>query len=96
MTSTSQSTPGTGRFALSRLLLIAASAAALTSLSGCYVVPVQPQQQMMVQGPVVAPAGVAYVAPTYPMPAIGFSWSFHPRYGWGWYNPHAGWHKGWR
>lgn len=45
---------------------------------------------------VVGPPGVIYVAPTYPAPDVGFVWSYHPRYGWGWRHPHHGWHRGWR
>lgn len=43
----------------------------------------------------VAPAGVAYVAPTYAIPGPGYNWAYHPRYGWGWYHPGWGWHRGW-
>lgn len=42
------------------------------------------------------PAGVAVIAPTYASPGPGWAWRYHARYGWGWYNPHVGWHRGWR
>ncbi|VWC14720.1 hypothetical protein BLA23254_05464 [Burkholderia lata] len=58
------------------------------SLSGCVVAPAEP--------PAVAPAGVVYVAPVGVMPAPGYSWRYHPHYGWGWWHPHYGWHRGWR
>jgi hypothetical protein len=62
------------------------------TLSGCVVVPAR----VAVAPPeVVAPAGVVYVAPTYAMPAPGFVWSYHARYGWGWRHPRQGWHRGW-
>lgn len=82
----------------------------LTSLSSialqaCVMVPPQ-SQPVMVQpapgvvmappGAVVVPQGVVYVAPTYPAPAVGFVWEFHPRLGWGWRHPQRGWHRGWR
>ncbi len=41
------------------------------------------------------PVGVSYVAPTYPIPAAGYVWAYHPRYGWGWNRPGWGWHRGW-
>ena len=42
-----------------------------------------------------APAGVTYVAPGYPLPAPGYVWAYHPRWGWGWDHPAWGWHRGW-
>ncbi len=42
------------------------------------------------------PAGVAYVAPTYAIPAPGYEWRYHAAYGWGWWHPRYGWHRGWR
>lgn len=60
------------------------------ALSGCVVAP----------GPVapafVAPAGVVYIAPTYPRPGPGYVWAYHAHYGWGWHHPQYGWHQGWR
>lgn len=43
-----------------------------------------------------APPGVAYVAPTYEIPGPGYRWAWHAHYGWGWYHPRYGWHRGWR
>jgi len=85
------------------------AALSVVTLQACVVAPPQPvmvhQQPVMVQSaPVVVqqpqgiflPPGVVYVAPTYPMPAVGFVWEFHQRYGWGWRHPQHGWHRGWR
>ncbi|MDI3381900.1 hypothetical protein ACFPPF_18780 [Xenophilus aerolatus] len=41
------------------------------------------------------PPGVVYVEPSYALPAPGYAWRYHPRYGWGWYHPRYGWHRGW-
>ena len=38
---------------------------------------------------VVAPPGVAYARPAYPLPGPGYAWAYHPRYGWGWRHPVA-------
>jgi hypothetical protein len=38
---------------------------------------------------------VVIVEPAYPMPAPGYVWLKHPRYGWGWHHPQYGWHKRW-
>nr|WP_107938087.1 hypothetical protein [Burkholderia sp. MSMB0856] len=57
------------------------------SLSGCVVATGEP--------PVVAPAGAVYVAPVGAMPGPGYSWRYHARYGWGWWHPRYGWHRGW-
>ena len=58
---------------------------------------VQPSPVVVAPPPgVVVPAGVVYVAPAYPAPAIGYVWSYNPRYGWGWFHPRYGWHRGWR
>jgi hypothetical protein len=46
--------------------------------------------------PYARPVGVAYVAPSYAIPGPGYSWRYHPHYGWGWWHPHYGWHRGWR
>ncbi len=43
-----------------------------------------------------APAGVAYVGPSYAIPGPGYVWRYHPHYGWGWWHPHYGWHRRWR
>lgn len=58
-----------------------------------------PPAPVMVAPPprgVLVPPGVVYIEPTYPRPAVGFLWRYHPRYGWGWYHPRRGWHQGWR
>ena len=57
---------------------------------------IQPTQTVVMPQGVVVPPGVVYVAPTYPAPAVGFVWSYHPRFGWGWHHPNRGWHRGWR
>ena len=72
-----------------RLPVLALPAAALAAvLSGCVVAPAQPVY--------AAPPGVAYVAPTYASPGVGFVWNYNPRYGYGWHHPRYGWHRGWR
>jgi hypothetical protein len=76
---------------IARPVAMALAAGSLAVLAGCVVAPVAP-----VPGPYAVPPGVAYVAPTYPMPAVGFVWEYHPRYGWGWHHPVYGWHRGWR
>lgn len=86
---------------------LAVSAAVLATLGGCVVQPARPiyaapPPVYSAPPPVYAepqyapPPGVVYVAPTYAMPAPGFVWQFHGRYGWGWRHPHRGWHRGWR
>jgi hypothetical protein len=62
------------------------------TIVGC-AVPVIPSAQVNMAS---APADVAYVAPTYLVSRPGWIWTFHHRYGWGWYHPRDGWHKGWR
>jgi len=32
-----------------------------------------------------------YVAPSYVLPAPGYGWLYHPKYGWGWHHPNRGW-----
>ena len=71
-----------------RLSLMAAAVSAVV-LTGCVVAPVP------VRTTYVAPAGVAYVAPTYALPAPGYVWEYHAHYGWGWHHPVYGWHRGW-
>ena len=61
---------------------------AATVLGGCVLAPVGPAYD--------APAGVAYVAPTYAIPAPGYVWGYHASFGWGWRHPRNGWHRGWR
>ena len=55
-----------------------------TGLVGCIVAPVAP------------PVPGVYVAPAYPIPAPGYVWIRHPRYGYGWHHRSHGWHRGWR
>ena len=69
--------------------LVSATVVAI-ALGGCVVAPA-PVQPMY-----VAPAGVAYVAPTYAIPGPGYVWAYHAHYGWGWHHPQYGWHRGWR
>lgn len=74
--------------------IVAAAGMTITiTLAGCVVTPAR----VAVAPPeVVVPAGVVYVAPSYPVPAPGYVWVHHPRHGWG-YRHHAhGWHRGWR
>jgi hypothetical protein len=61
------------------------------ALSACVVAPLPPPRP--IYGP---PPGVAYMAPTYAIPAPGYVWSYHAQYGWGWHHPQYGWHRGWR
>ena len=65
-------------------------------LLGCIVAPAAPPPRYVYTQPVPPPPNVVYVQPTYAAPAVGFTWVYHPRYGWGWYHPHEGWHRGWR
>jgi hypothetical protein len=62
--------------------------------SGCVVAPAPGPVAVAPPG-VVVPAGVVYVAPTYAVPAPGYTWRYNARYGWGWYHPTYGWHRGW-
>lgn len=71
-----------------RLIAIGTAAVLAASLSGCIVAPARPVYE--------APAGVAYVAPAYESPGVGWVWAYHPRYGWGYHHPQYGWHRGWR
>jgi hypothetical protein len=61
-------------------------------LTGCIVAP----PRVVVPVGVAVPAGVVYVSPSYPVPAPGYVWAHHPRYGWGYRHHHHGWHRGWR
>jgi hypothetical protein len=74
---------------MKRLTPALAAVALSAALSGCIVAPPPPNG-------VVVPPGVVYVAPTYPAPAVGWRWAYHPQYGWGWNHPEHGWHRGWR
>jgi hypothetical protein len=75
------------------------TAAISISLAGCIVVP--PRARVVAPAVVVAPpevvvpAGVVYVAPAYAVPAPGYVWAHHPRYGWGYRHARHGWHRGW-
>ena len=60
----------------------------VTAFSGCVVAPVAPVY--------AAPPGVVYIAPTYALPAPGYVWAYHARFGWGWHHSQYGWHRGWR
>lgn len=80
------------------MLRIAGFVSVIALVSGCVVqpavvAPAPPPPHAVVVAP---PPGVVYVAPTYPAPAVGFVWTHHPRYGWGWRHPNRGWHRGWR
>lgn len=76
-----------------RRLAMAAGMTMTITLAGCIVTPAR----VAVAPPeVVVPAGVVYVAPTYAVPAPGYVWGHHPRYGWGYRHPSHGWHRGWR
>jgi len=70
------------------------------ALQGCVVAPAQPAYAAApaygYTQPVQPGPTVTYVAPTYAAPAVGFYWAFHPRFGWGYYHPQQGWHRGWR
>lgn len=72
-----------------RLLLSLLAVATVSLTTGCVVVPARHY------GAAVEPAPV-YVEPAYASPGVGFVWKVHPRFGWGWYHPRMGWHRGWR
>lgn len=73
-----------------KLLITAMSAMLFILLVGCVAAPTAGG------GVSVAPAGVAYIEPTYVRPGPGYAWNYHAQYGWGWYHPQYGWHRGWR
>jgi len=73
--------------------LLSLTLAACAQAPAPYAPPVAVQPAPVVMAP---PPGVVYVAPTYPAPAVGFVWAYHPRFGWGWRHPEHGWHRGWR
>jgi len=79
---------------MKKFLFAFASIAAVITASGCVVAPV-PGYRYGANG-YYAPAGVAYVAPTYAAPGPGWGWRYHAQVGWGWYHPQYGWHRGWR
>ena len=72
-----------------------AAVCATAALSGCVVARVGYEPGYGGQG-YGAPPGTVYVGPTYVIPAPGYAWRFHASYGWGWYHPRYGWHRGWR
>ena len=58
---------------------------------------VTPVAPIVVQpAPIIVPPGAVYVAPEYPTPGVGWVWSYHTQFGWGWHHPEHGWHRGWR
>lgn len=63
------------------------------AVAGCVVAPAP--IRVVAPPNVVAPPGVVYVGPAYALPGPGYVWVHHPRFGWGWHHPHAGWHRGW-
>ena len=82
---------------------IAFVAVAAATLGGCVVAPVAVRPAYAGTGgyghgepEYVVPAGVVYIAPTYALPAPGYAWRHHGRYGWGWRHGVHGWHRGWR
>lgn len=77
-----------------KVVALAALTAALAS--GCVVAPLGAGPVYNTQPDYAAPPGVVYVQPTYAVPAVGFVWAYHPRFGWGWRHPQHGWHRGWR
>jgi len=72
---------------MKKLMMLSALVTTLM-LGGCVVAPTQPLY--------AAPPGVVYVGPTYAIPGPGYVWAYHVHYGWGWYHPKYGWHRGWR
>jgi hypothetical protein len=76
-------------------LIRAVPVCAAVALGGCVVAPVG-VQPAYVASAYEAPPGVVYVAPTYALPAPGYRWHYHGRFGWGWRHPGLGWHRGWR
>jgi len=80
---------------MKHIALVALGITATMALSGCVVAPAPGPVVVAPPPGVVVPRGVVYVAPTYPMPAPGYVWVHHPRYGWGWHHGRHGWHRGW-
>ncbi len=68
---------------------LSATAVLALTLTGCVVAPIG------VRPAYVAPPGVVYVEPGYAVPAPGYRWAYHGRYGWGWHHHRYGWHRGW-
>lgn len=74
-----------------RYVTRALSLCCLLATGGCVVAPLPYQPVYTVQ-----PQGGMMVAPDEPMPAPGYVWIQHPRYGWGWHHSRYGWRRGWR
>ena len=72
-----------------------AAVCATAALGGCVVAPIGMEPAYGGRG-YATPAGAVYVAPTYAIPAPGYAWQYHSRFGWGWRHPNQGWHRGWR
>ena len=86
------------------------TAVIVAALSGCVVAPVGVRPGyggpvhggQVYGGPVqaepeyVVPPGVVFIAPTYALPAPGYYWRHHARFGWGWRHRAHGWPRGWR
>lgn len=63
----------------------------IMNLSACIVEPARgPRPYGEIIVPVAPPPGV-YVAPVGVAPGRDWTWSYHPRLGYGWYHPHHGW-----
>ncbi len=80
---------------IARKMAGALSLGVLMVTAGCVVAPA-PRPYYGGPGPVVVEPPILSVTPTYVSPGVGWVWMRHPRYGYGWYNPHRGWHRGWR
>ena len=76
---------------MKKRLIVAAGLTAAVALAGCIVAP----PRVIVPVGVAVPPGVVYVSPSYPVPAPGYVWAHHPRYGWGYRHSNYGWHRGW-
>ena len=83
-----------------KLITTSAIVLAAASLSACVVAPAgygtPGYAGAAYVEPSAPPVGIAVVAPSYASPGPGWAWRYHPRRGWGWFNPHRGWHHGWR
>ena len=84
---------------------LALTAVTVATLSGCVVAPVGVRpgyggpvygSAVQVEPEYVVPPGVVYIGPTYALPAPGYYWRHHARFGWGWRHHAHGWHRGWR
>jgi hypothetical protein len=77
---------------IKHLAILSSAVVATAALSGC-IVAAPPPAYGVAYAP---PPGVVYVAPTYAAPGPGWEWRYHATYGWGWWHPQRGWHRGWR